>query len=664
MPTYTVVDDPDNPEPMQHPGITLVDHDGGPYNPATSIPDGTYVQSAGLSNGVDDTASLAAKLVYSAVGTVVRGVPGQTYLISSPLPIYSNGTLNMTGATVRLIAGSNCQMLKNAGQTPTATGTGTSTVGSNVITTALAAQAVVGQTLTLAGAISASSPITGKISAVNTGAGTVTLTTLEGAAVNALVAVTGGVATLYTRDTDIAVIGGYWDRQNNAGGASNLTLNSISIVHCDGVTIEGVRYGSTAGKYGIYLADVTKFVVRAIRFAGASDGVHVSGPATRGSIRDVQGTAGDDLVALTANNYAGYNETVGDITDVHVDAIAGNSSQNLMRIIAGLGCTVDRIMVNGVYGAGASHAVDAGDDTASPNTQGGTYGTLTYRGVHGAGGAAGSQMAFRLPNCRKLIIEDSTWVMTSGTYGIHCSGSGTISHMRVDGYTCSGAGAGKLSIFLQQTAILKLDIIDFSIPDLPTAASDAIRVASGVITDMVVDRANLRFGDTTTCSTVAFQGTASVVNLHLARSYIFQGRSGIIDTPATTPLIHVTVTDCVFKGTNRFTNLSSPAEFYLTGVTADTLLNAALYLNNAASTIVVRGGPVRSIGAFTLLARTASQPIRVNGPQLTVDLALVTPTDGDMAFNTNAGLACGTGPATYNTAAAKWKGIYSGVVYP
>lgn len=43
MPIYTVVDDPDNPEPMQHPGITLVDHDGGPYNPATSIPDGTYV---------------------------------------------------------------------------------------------------------------------------------------------------------------------------------------------------------------------------------------------------------------------------------------------------------------------------------------------------------------------------------------------------------------------------------------------------------------------------------------------------------------------------------------------------------------------------------------------------------------------------------------------
>ena len=51
MPTYTVVDDPDNPEPMQHPGITLVDHDGGPYNPATSIPDGTYVQPSATVDG-------------------------------------------------------------------------------------------------------------------------------------------------------------------------------------------------------------------------------------------------------------------------------------------------------------------------------------------------------------------------------------------------------------------------------------------------------------------------------------------------------------------------------------------------------------------------------------------------------------------------------------
>lgn len=75
MPTYTVVDDPDNPEPMQHPGITLVDHDGGPYNPATSIPDGTYVPVAGAvtKTGVMEFSSFP-RIRTTAAGTADPGV--------------------------------------------------------------------------------------------------------------------------------------------------------------------------------------------------------------------------------------------------------------------------------------------------------------------------------------------------------------------------------------------------------------------------------------------------------------------------------------------------------------------------------------------------------------------------------------------------------------
>jgi hypothetical protein len=70
MPIYTLVDDADDPGPIQYPGITLVDPDGGPYNPATSIPDGTYVQvPVGIADG-------EVPAWDEGTETWVRGVPG------------------------------------------------------------------------------------------------------------------------------------------------------------------------------------------------------------------------------------------------------------------------------------------------------------------------------------------------------------------------------------------------------------------------------------------------------------------------------------------------------------------------------------------------------------------------------------------------------------
>lgn len=108
MPTYTVVDDPDNPEPMQHPGITLVDHDGGPYNPATSIPDGTYVQPGWgvervtalihkLRSGVD---SCGIQLLGDSTGLANPGwFLGLTAWLAEQFPAYSFSTRQWNDVT-------------------------------------------------------------------------------------------------------------------------------------------------------------------------------------------------------------------------------------------------------------------------------------------------------------------------------------------------------------------------------------------------------------------------------------------------------------------------------------------------------------------------------------------------------------------------------------
>jgi len=65
--------------------------------------------------------------------------------------------------------------------------------------------------------------------------------------------------------------------------------------------------------------------------------------------------------------------------------------------------------------------------------------------------------------------------------------------------------------------------------------------------------------------------------------------------------------------------------------------------------------------ATPVVIKTPAATISVSGPTLGVDVATLTPTDGDLARNTNAALACLVGPTVYQTAAAKWKGLYSGV---
>lgn len=75
----------------------------------------------------------------------------------------------------------------------------------------------------------------------------------------------------------------------------------------------------------------------------------------------------------------------------------------------------------------------------------------------------------------------------------------------------------------------------------------------------------------------------------------------------------------------------------------------------------VRGGAIRAAnGSVVGLVKTGSSGVKVNCPSFPVDQSILTPDDGDIVNNTNATPLNGTGPAIYNTAATKWKNLYSG----
>lgn len=75
----------------------------------------TFARVAGPSNGTDDSTWLQAFITANAGGTV-RGMPGQTYLITTgnTLKIPSGTTLDMTGCTVKLKAGNGASLVANS----------------------------------------------------------------------------------------------------------------------------------------------------------------------------------------------------------------------------------------------------------------------------------------------------------------------------------------------------------------------------------------------------------------------------------------------------------------------------------------------------------------------------------------------------------------------
>lgn len=252
---------------------------------------GTYAQVVALSGtGIDaagaaDSTTAINALLSANPGKVARGVPGASYLISAPLVLKSGTTLDMTGCTVTLAAGSNCNMLQN-----------TQVVANN------------------------------------------------------------------GRDSQIRVVGGLWDRGANTGtGTGN---HSIVFRRLDGVSVIGARFASTAGKYAVNFGDVTDYLAADLSFNVASDGVHVQGPAARGTIRNLYGTCGDDMVGVTAVDYTAYADVSGNISDLRIDSIHGNNVGTLMvKVVGGTGTTVRRVSISNIFGTCLNYPVSITDDT-------------------------------------------------------------------------------------------------------------------------------------------------------------------------------------------------------------------------------------------------------------------------------------------------------------
>ena len=530
----------------------------------------------GPSNGTDDTTWLNAVLT---TNRTVRGLAGQTYLISAPLVVRSGTVLDMTGCTVQFLPGSTGNMLTNY-----------------------------------------------------------------------------QVAANNGRDSAISITGGTWDR--GSAGGTGTGNHSLMFRRIDGLTIRNLTVKSTAGKFAIAPGDVTNFVIANITFATASDGVHVSGPARAGVIRDIFGTTGDDSVAFTGNDYAYVADVHGDMSDIVVENVRTSTNQNLVKVLPGVNQTADNFSIRDVVGTANNGGVWIGDDTNDANTTGGTIGTIVVERVKFVPTNGAFAVLLRGSTILNAVLRDIDYTpAVADKAGIFCA-SNSIKALKVDGYRVRGSLTAANAVQISGSTIDRMTLNNFHMADASTAAN-AFLLTSGTIKELEFNDAYCVFGGNSS-ALIELRSTFTLTKVNISGGY-YETLGRIIHTASTTPACTMSVRGAMFKTPNRLADLSSPLDVSLSGITVDTPSNPLLYANGSTATVTLRGEQPITVGTVTLLGRSGTQTLRTVGLTIKADLTILTPADGDMVSNTNATPTCGVGPAVYNTTAAKWKGLYSGL---
>lgn len=132
----------------------------------------------------------------------------------------------------------------------------------------------------------------------------------------------------------------------------------MSFDHVDRFTIRDLTVKNPV-TFSMRMAYMTHFTVENIRFdenlgnpsAENMDGIHIDGGCRFGSIRNVQGTCYDDIVALNADD--GYD---GPISDIEIDGVFGENSLRGVRLLS-IKSPVSRISISNVFGTYYQNAV-------------------------------------------------------------------------------------------------------------------------------------------------------------------------------------------------------------------------------------------------------------------------------------------------------------------
>jgi len=446
------------------------------------------------------------------------------------------------------------------------------------------------------------------------------------------------------RDSNIVVSGGTWTRNASAGSGQN--LHAINFNYVDGLVIRDVNITTTGtNKYAIAASDVTNVVIDNINSPSSnSDVVHLIGPASNIKINNITGAnAGDDIVGVTARDYATYAPGYGNITDLSISNITGTSSTSIVKVIGGTSATVRRVSIRNIFGV-ANVIVNLFEDTAgcgvsdvSEVVVDGVYARPLVMLVDGST-TAGGKLVLRNLYPYGAYAADPTFIQLWNW-----------SSVLIDGFQASDIIAGRIVYPRSGYTVANLMIKNVTLPAFNTAMVVNI---DGTVTRLAVDGLQMNITDTNTSNIFNFGANSSVDVTTFNNVEITNGKC-LMNLVAGTNKKYVLANNIRLKGTNRLLNTGSPLDLTLTNFIGDTLINAAIYVSNT-TTVDVRGSGINRIGTWNGFQRAGSEVINCYNIDYPADTALLATTTGAKCFSTT---TAPLGPSIYTGSA--WRSLYS-----
>lgn len=420
-----------------------------------------------------------------------------------------------------------------------------------------------------------------------------------------------------TRDSNIVLRNGYI----SAGAGSNSATHRVFLNRIDGLRVQDITVTTTLGKYSILLADVSSFVVSNIQLANSnSDGVHVTGPAKDGVIRDIFGYTGDDFVALGCTDFPAYDYSRGDITNVTVERLrpettAANGSGVSMFITADASYTTDTLAMTGV----------------------------TVRDVKGKVGQSGVKITDVVANAncihRAPVIDDISVVQNNAGFGqVLIDAKCALRAPRVSNVHIPASQPGTAyGVYITATGAMTEGItIDGLRSSHSAATGRGVKVSTASPPSIRLANCDWRAADT--ASVFVQSDTAAIPLLELIGCRVSGANADMVWLNSNGSATRIRLVGCSQTTTGfvvDVANNSATPDIVGVGVYA---AGTAIGITGTSATATVKGSGW-DVSAGAGVFRSASQTFRSLAQDFSVDVAKTVPQDGDRATNTNAGSA-------------------------
>jgi hypothetical protein len=615
------------------------------------------------------------------------------FTLRAPFTIPSDTSLDATGATIALAPDSGCPMVVTPAATPVRSGAADAmvTADSTTVRTATGGftPADLGRTLSVSFVDEAArgSNVYARIASVNDA----TCVTVDIAPKFTEV---GGIARIYGRDSNIHINGGTWD--HGVGGGVGVMGTSLFLRRIDNVSVTNVRVLSGAGaKYMLAFGDCTNVLVENVDSlcrAGGGDIAHFQGPCSNVVVRGITGTTGDDSVAFTTTDYGAYNDCHGSFTNIHISDISTDNPNRSRSILLATSCSgyvdghsiteviIDNVKNPNANSFGIATWVQANDSASRIDDLHISNSTVAVRLMHTLHGVVTvdrvSSVTYLTPmpteygvttnRIENLMVTDHVGTGHAfeatdelSVLGILTIRGGTVPFINLSCGVTTRANIEQMTLtqgLFQIGEGCNVGSLTFKSVNCATQSvhgTDFVRSGSTVDSINFADCALSAVSTAFPLLAVTPGGTLKTVR---CSGSTLAKLAGVVINDGTVATL-VFLSDLVLTSCDRVVEGTGGAIVKYINVQNDSGINEPFYANGP-MTIAGTGFTTDTANAL-VVPRTAV--VHVSDSSFRCDLSVLAKSNGDTAYNTNAALACGIGPAVSD--GMSWKNVYSGAVY-